>query len=94
VAGSERIVAYRELASGHDCLEQKPETLCSLRQKVWSLVVLSLKLQKSVPMTLQTRSSLAMVGKLCGLRRLRGGRVMAEQVRAASGVSKIVEVEL
>lgn len=46
------MVAYRELARGQLWREQKPETLCSLRQKVWSLVVLSLKEQKSVPMTL------------------------------------------
>lgn len=40
VSGSDRIVAYRELASGHDCRLQSPLTLYSFRQKFWFLVVL------------------------------------------------------
>lgn len=51
------MVAYRLFARGQACREQRPVTLYSLRQKVWSFVVLSLKEQKSVPMMLQTRSS-------------------------------------
>jgi hypothetical protein len=40
VASCSRIVAYRELARGHDCRLQRPVTLYSLRQKFFSLVVL------------------------------------------------------
>lgn len=40
VSGSDRTVAYREFASGHDCLLHSPETLYSFRQKFCSFVVL------------------------------------------------------
>lgn len=52
-------VAYRELASGHDCLLQKPVTLYSLRQKFW-VEVLTLYEQNWVFITDQMTSSLCM----------------------------------
>lgn len=44
VSGSDRTVAYRELASGQDCRLQRPVTLYSLRQKFCPFVVLFLEL--------------------------------------------------
>jgi hypothetical protein len=63
------MVAYRELARGHDWRLQSPVTLCSLRQKVcfedfWCLPLpgsLSLKEQNCWLMICQTISSDAMV---------------------------------
>lgn len=72
------MVAYRLLASGHDCRLQRPVTLCSLRQKVclvdfWCLSLpgsLSLKEQNCWFITCQTISSDAMAGEGKGERLL------------------------